>query len=441
LWLGAVLARLNGGGETPAILRNSAWLVIDKILRLGIGLLVSAWVARYLGPSEFGELAYSIAYLALFQAVGSLGLDGIVVREIAQNRDGAHAVLGTVLSMRAAAGFLCWIVAVGGMALVHGLKDASTVITAIAGGILLFQTGDTIDLWFQSQSQSRRTVVAKLIAYFLSSALRVGLILIHAPLIAFAWVLALDALASAIALVVAYRRYPSDENWVRERQVATRLLHESWPFILSGISIMIYMRIDQVMIREMLGARQLGIFAAVLPLATLWQFIPMTLTTSLAPFVARRKAESDLLYWNALSRIFKSFAILGWAICIPTALIAPFIVHGLFGSQYSSGSSVLAVYVFTNLFINMGLAQTLWTLNERRAYINLTNTIAGAAVCVLGNWLAIPRYGIVGVAAVAVFSQAVSTVFINAVFSRAILVIQLKSLFFVDEWRRAFSRA
>ena len=411
-----------------AILKNSSWLFTDKLLRLGLGVLVGAWVARYLGPLEFGELAFALAYIALFQSIANLGLDGIAVRDITQNESEAHSLLGTVFILRLCAGFFCWLSAVVGVALLKGFFDQSVLLTALVGSSLVFQAADTVDLWFQSQSQSRLTLFAKLTTYIVSNGCRIALILVGAPLVAFASIIFLEGLLSATGLALVYKSFSCDQHWSHSKLVAKRLLHESWPFMLSGVSIVIYMRIDQIMIREMLGPQQLGIFAAVLPLATLWQVIPVILNVSLAPHIARKKEESEAAYWLALQKVFVLYALPGWLITIPTIVSANWIVAVLFGPQYSEGAKVLSIYVLTNLFINMGMAQSLWMLNEGKSTLTLVSTLTGVLVCLVGNYFAIPRYGITGVAVIAVLAQLSSAVLINIFFARRIFIMQVKSL-------------
>lgn len=426
----ALQRRLHGRPDLLAILQNSGWLFLDKILRMGFGLVVGAWVARYLGPSQFGELAYVLAYIAFFQAVANVGLEGIVVREIAQNKQHAATLLGTVFALRLMVGITCLLTAIAGMVWVNGIHDPSVLLTALAGATLIFQASDTVDLWFQSQSQSRRTVLAKLTSYLVSNGVKVALILNSAPLLAFAAVLVLDASIAAIGLSISYKRFSCASPWKQSADTAKKLLKECWPFILGGISVMIYMRIDQIMIKEMLGSQQLGIYAAVLPLATCFQFIPIILNASLAPFIARKKIEGEDIYWNALKKIFRYYALLGWLACMVTIVFAQSVVGVLYGPEYQEGATVISIYVFTNLFINMGVAQGLWMLNERRAIVGLANTLVGAIVCVFGNWLLIPEFGIKGVAAVAVIAQLCSTVLTNLIFSKRMFFMQIRSLTF-----------
>lgn len=421
-------AKLAGRANLLAVINNSSWLLFDKLIRMTLGLLVGAWVARYLGPTQFGELAFVLSYLAFFQAIALLGMDGIIVRDIARDKTNAGKILGTAFMLRLGTGIVCWLVAVGCMAWSNGWQDDSVWITALAGGSLVFQASDTIDLWFQSQSESRRTVVVKLIAYLLSNGIKVALILNNATLLAFAAVMMLDALAAAIGLAFAYRNFSCGHTWQHSASQAKKLFKESWLFLLSSISIMIYMRIDQIMIKEMLGEKELGIYAAVLPIATLWQFVPMALVTSLAPYVSRKKHESNHAYMDTIANIFRGFALLGWLTCIPIAILSKPIINMLFGQAFIGGSTVLSIYIFTNIFINMGVAQSLWTLNNGESKIAFYKTIFGAAICIAGNFLLIPKIGITGVAIAGVLAQFGSTTISNIIFAPKILKLQIRSM-------------
>ncbi|WP_071821161.1 polysaccharide biosynthesis C-terminal domain-containing protein [Providencia stuartii] len=120
--------------------------------------------------------------------------------------------------------------------------------------------------------------------------------------------------------------------------------------------------------------------------------------------------------------------MLGWLVCIPIAILSHFIVQVLYGDAYITGAPVLTIIVFTNIFINMGVAQSLWIVNERKSKLSLYKTIIGAVVCIVSNIILIPLYGIIGAAISAVLAQFFSAVFANIFLSRKILILQIKSL-------------
>lgn len=191
------------------------------------------------------------------------------------------------------------------------------------------------------------------------------------------------------------------------------------------------MRIDQIMIKAYLGDDQLGIYAAILPLATLWQFLPMTIMVSLGPLVASKKLEGDRAYLKLLYQIFRLYALLGWASCALVFIFSGYLIPLLYGEQYLKGVGVIKIYVLTNIFINMGVAQSLWLINERKPIISMYKTLSGAISCVIGNILLLPMYGIQGAAWVAVISMGVSAVFSNLIFDKKIFFMQMRSLILI----------
>ena len=408
-----------------AAIHNSGWIFLDKILRALLGVLVGAWMARYLGPSQFGELAYCIAFIGIFQSVTNLGLDGIIVREIANDPRRADIVLGTTFQMRLLVGKASWVLALLIYGFTNSFEGQGIWIAALVGAGMIFQAADTVDLWFQGNSQSKRTVLAKVSAYLISNVIRVGLILLEAPLIAFAVVIALEAALTAFALYLSYKRFPCNGVWHKHYPEAKKLLQESWPYLISGLSIMLYMRIDQIMIKSMLGERELGIFAAIIPISNLWNMIPVAICASIAPMFARKKVEGVEIFNTSLVKMFRLF----WALCFLVIaacwLLSSFVVQLMYGQAYIEVIPVLNIYVLTCIPVFMGVGQGLWLLNERKSYLSPIQTVTGAVVSIITNLMFIPLWGIEGAAIAAVIAQLSSCFLINSIFARNLFVMQM----------------
>lgn len=416
---------LEGKEGLHAAIHNSGWIFFDKILRALLGVLVGAWVARYLGPTQFGELAYCIAFIAIFQSLTNLGLDGIVVREIANYPERANIVLGTTFQLRLFTGLISWALALIVYGITNSFENQGILIVALVGAGMIFQVADTVDLWFQGNSQSKRTVMAKVAAYLLSNTIRVALILMEAPLIAFAAIIAIESALTAFALRLSYKQLPSKRVWRKHLPEAKKLLQESWPYLISGLSIMLYMRIDQIMIKSMLGEHELGIFSAIIPISNLWNMIPAALCVSLAPLMARKKLVGSEALNDSLIKMFRFFWLLGFIVVVFTLMLSKFVVETMYGQAYIESISVLNIYVFTCIPIAMGLGQGLWLLNERKSYLSPLQTITGAVVSVATNLVFIPLWGVEGAAIAAVLSQVSSCFLVNSIFARNLFVMQM----------------
>lgn len=425
-----MITKLKNNKVLTKILNNSSWLLLDKTTRLILGLTVTAWIARYLGPESYGNLAYVLAIVALCQALTKLGLDAIVVRDISISDLSSEEILGTALVMRVISGVFVYFSVV---IFSFSFNDTTTAILfSLAGGAIIFQSADTIDLWFQSKSNSKLTVKAKLFAYTLSALIKISLIISSASIEWFTLVFAIESLLTALGLVFIYRKYPTGKCWKFERSVAVRNLKEGFPYLITSISMLIYIRIDQVMIKHFLDVKELGIFSAVIPFSTMWNVIPVVLGLSIAPHLSRAKKENKVLYDLSITIIFSVFTFVGiFVFFLMMVLSSPLVTH-ILGPKYLDGIPVLKVHVLSNVFIFLGVAQGLWIVNEGRGVIALYRTLLGAAVSLLGNYFFLPIFGLIGAAYVAVSAQFVQAVLSNLIFDRKIFILQLRCLAFVE---------
>lgn len=424
----ALLARASALIGSRAVVRNVQWLFLEKVLRMALGVVVGAWVARYLGPERFGVLAYVTAYVAIFQAVCQLGLDSIVVRDVVQTPDRAAAVLGTTLRLRIVVSVVGFGTALMLMAWLRPGDRESLLLTAVVAGGLLFQVADTVDLWFQSQLQSRLSVAAKVAAFGFGNGARVVAILAGAGLPAFGMLLLLEAGLGALALAMIYRKLRTRGRWSWDLGIASSMMRDAWPLLLAALAVLLYMRLDQILLRELVGERDLGLYAAAQQLSVVWYFIPMIVCSSAAPGLARLHAQSRTDYLVALRGLF-SFC---WALSLAVTLVivagADLFVGLLFGPDYADAAAVLRWHAMALVPVSLGIAQSLWITHERRTTLALYRTALGFAVSLCLNLILIPRYGAEGSAIAYLCCQLSAAILSNAVLAPEMLKLQLAAL-------------
>lgn len=205
-----VRRRLAHRPNLVKILDNIGWLFLDKVLRMGVGLLVGVWIARYLGPEQFGLLNFALAFTGLFAAISGMGLQGIVVRDIVRDPQGAPLTLGTAAVLMLIGGFVSYLLILAAIAYLRPDDPLARSIVAILGAIQLFKASEIAVYWFESQVQSKYTVWVQNGVFLVFAAVKVGLILSQASLTAFVWAtLAEAAVVAVILLVVLAWRGPS----------------------------------------------------------------------------------------------------------------------------------------------------------------------------------------------------------------------------------------
>lgn len=389
--------RLENRHELQRAIDNTGWLFADKLLRMGAGLLVGVWLARYLGPVQFGLLSFAGSFATLFSAPALLGLEAIIVRELVRTPTGREDLLGTTFFLRLLSGGISFALAMLTIVIIRPGEPLTRLLVALACSMLIFQAFDVIDLWFQSEVKSRSVVIAKNGAFLCSTAVKVALILGRAPLLAFALANALEIVLGALGLMVVYHRDGQLMSRWRIRTARVRqLLSESLPLVLSGIVFMVYLRVDQVLLGQMAGDGEVGIYAAAVRVAEIWYFIPTAVVSSVFPTIIKARECDEEEFYRRLQRLYNLMAFMGYMVAIPLTFCSGFIIDLLFGPKYAAAGPMLTLLVWAGLFANLTVARNAFLFAMNWSRVLLVAVTLGAITNVLLNVLLIPRYGGMG---------------------------------------------
>lgn len=397
--------RLEGRDTLQKVIDNAGWLFSDKIIRMGLGLVVTVCIARYLGPGQFGAINFAIAFVALFGAFASLGLDGIVVRDIVRYPSQKDEILAAAFFLKLCGGSLAFLFALLSIwALRPTDYQIHSLVTIFALG-MIFQSFDTIDFWFQSQVQSKYTVLSKSIAFIAMAVVKLVLILRNAQLTSFAWAGLAEAIIGATGLVLFYRKKQPSSSWRPSLDISRKLLMESWPLIFSGLAIMIYMRIDQIMLAQIKGDNEVGIYSAALRFSEIWYFIPTIIVSSVMPSLTQARIESEETYFKHLQQLLSGLARIAYLIILPMTFLSSTAITFLYGQAYGNAGHILAIHIWTAIFVFMGVGMSPWIINENLVKFSLFQTVMGAVVNIVLNIYLIPKLGGKGAAISTLIAQ------------------------------------
>ena len=148
------LLSLNLSEDLRKIFANIGWLFADRILRMGVGLFISVWVARYLGVAQFGLFSYATAFVALFSTLSTLGLPSIVVRLLTHEPEKREQILGTTFLLQLFGGIVTFLLAVITVFVFHQGDRLTLSLVTVLVSAEIFRAFETIDLWFKSQVQA-----------------------------------------------------------------------------------------------------------------------------------------------------------------------------------------------------------------------------------------------------------------------------------------------
>lgn len=137
---------------------NTGWMFDDQILRMAVGLLVSVWIARYLGHEQFGLPNYAMGFVALFGAIASLSLSGVVVRNPIREPEAANDTLGTDILLQIIGGLLAFCLAVAAISFAQPDDTLAKPMVVVLGFVMVFKSTEVVMYWFESLVRSKYAV-------------------------------------------------------------------------------------------------------------------------------------------------------------------------------------------------------------------------------------------------------------------------------------------
>jgi polysaccharide transporter, PST family len=428
---------LGSGGDTALVGRNSGWMLGDRGIRLSIGLVVNAWLVRYLGADQLGLLSFAQSIIVITAVASQLGLETILVRDLVRQPESDLEILGTAIRMRLAG----WLATLGfATATVVWLRPGDTKamwLTWACSLTALAQTLDIVETWFQSRTRVAPVAIARLSAFLIGAVVKVIAILAHAPLETIALILSGEALLSSAGLVVAYvRAGGTPRHWRAVRVRAAGLMRDAWPLMLNSVAIVISVRVDQMILTTLRGTTENGIYAAAQRLTEIIFYIPTAVCAAANPVLLRSHQRDPAEYIRRLQRVFSALAGAGLAIAVIVSLGAPLIIRILFGPAFHESARVLAIQAWSCPPLFLGIAQTNWFIAEDRQRGLLVRSALAAAVSVVLNFVLVPRMGARGAALTMLLSQTGAQILFNVLdpATRPLFRMQLRALVPFARW-------
>ena len=411
-------------------LTNIAWAISGKIVSLTGVLVVGIIVARYLGKEQYGIMNYVISFVAIFQVFADFGLDFIQIREESKHPAHKDKIIGTTFTLKLFFAILTLlaILIITTLSEHDGRIRCYIMIYALS---VILNTSWVSRNHFTSIVWNEYVVKTEISRTLIGMAIKIAFVLLHLPLIWFIVSLVLDSILLAVGYTASYiRKIDSIRKWNFDRDLAVFMLKQSFPLLLSGAAIVVYNRIDQMMIGKMIDQSHLGVYSVAVRFTELLVFVPTIIAQTISPILVEVR-QKDAARYEELSRVFMNVTV---SVCILLAILTSLlsypIVRFTFGRMYIEAASVLSILAFK--VVGDALSQTsgqLMIIEGIQKYASIRNII-GCVTCVGLNLVFISRYGIHGVAYVAIVTILVSGTLANFIIPsyRKIFYKQIKAI-------------
>ena len=388
---------------------NAGWLVAGKISYMLLAFVLSILTARFLKPDNYGLLDYAKAYVTLFTAFCTLGINSVIIKDFVDYPDEIGKTIGTTLFMRAISSLLSNMVIIMIVSLVDRGEKETIIVTALCSVALVFQIFDIFNYWFQARYESKVTAIATFAAYVVASVYQIIILIVGANVRWFAFATSVDYICLAVFLVAAYKKHDGPALSV-SLQKGKQLLKSSYHYILSGMMVAIYAQTDRLMLKQMLGEATVGYYSAASTLNNAWGAVLSAIITAVYPTIIMLHKKSQSAFERKNRQLYAIVIYTSLAVAIVLAVFGKFIIKILYGEAYLPAAAPLSIITWYTAFSYLGVARDAWIVcEEKQKYLKYIYAAAAAMNIVL-NYFMIPKWGASGAALASLITQIATSV-------------------------------
>lgn len=363
-----------------------------------LSLLVGIWTARYLGPSNYGTLQYTAAFISFFLNIASLGMEGVIIKKMIEKPDEEGVYLGSAIVFRLVAGLLSSIAIILLILILNPGDVLKLVLVLIQTTQFIFKSSEILNAWFQRRLQSKYVSIGKMLASIIVSAYKIFLLITAQDLVWFAVSYALTDFVLAAVLVFYYKReggqklsFDFTKGWT--------LLIGSYHFVLADIMSSIYVYSDRIMIGKMMSDADVGFYTTAATINMMWLFVPNAIIKSFRPTIMELKEKgNEFLYIRRTEQLMSTIFWLSTGVAIVLSILGRFAIHILYGDAYLPAVAPLIVLSWSTVFAVTSMTRGVWILSEGKNKYVKHFTFIGAFLNVVMNLILIPTWGIWGAA-------------------------------------------
>ncbi|QSH39034.1 flippase [Candidatus Kaiserbacteria bacterium] len=386
---------------------SAGWSLFGKLITMSIGLFATLYIARALGPTNFGELSYALSFIALFSFIASLGIDNVLYRELVKNPGQKNFLLGSALVIKLTTGSGAAVLAIL-TAWILSSPDVSLLLIALLSITFISQSVFFISYEFGAAVKARAVALLSIFVVIVINFLKIGAIYLGGGVIYLAIILVFESLLYAIGYIfIRQRTFGTLREWKFDLSTTKGLLIDSWPYMFITAFALIYSRVDQVLLKNLIDSTEVGLYDAAVRLSELWYFIPTLLAGSLLPALINAKQHSleDYIH-RFILLILLSFG-LAVSIAIGVYLLAPTIVHVIYGPDFVGTAGILRIYIWALIPMSLIIVINQFFLAENERFMIFVSAFSGMFINIVANIWLIPLYQGIGAAIATLISSCV----------------------------------
>lgn len=403
-------------------------MFFDKVYGAIITLLFLSMLTSYLGPELFGVWSYILSFASIAVPLSTVGTNYTIVKKFSLNKNSADVAKQAFLLRLLASIITAIILTLVFFVTTSKPENQERLILMFFLMAMILNNINLTVLYNESKIKNEKTVLAKNIGLTVGIGIKIFLIYNNASISDIA---AVTIIESLIFFLLGY--YLTNLKIVASfssKAIADsrKLLKESFPLFLSSVIVVIYLKIDIILLRHFSTLGEVGYYAAAARISEMLYAAPVALSTVFFPIIMREINHNEETKMNRI-RFYASAFYLCLFLSVSCSLFSPYIINVVYGSAFYEAAQILSLHCISIIFIGFLTSSSKELIAKDKYNFIFYRDITGLFSNLILNIILIPAYGALGAAVSTLISYFIASVISNLFFSetKKVLILMLKS--------------
>jgi len=375
------------------IVSNSLWMMLEKVISIFGLIFVTSYVAKYIGPTNFGKIALATTLFTFVQTLTWFGNQEILFKRVSKNHQSGLNYLSNTQKIRFYLFLLMSLPILFGL---YVFTDLLTLIFGIATAFATyFITQDIYAVYNNAVLHSYINAIVNMVGLSIALAVRYVIVLFEMEY----------AYLSIPIVLVTLIPYLLKRYWFN-RSLKTPILNQQkyrkyyflagGSLVISTLAVSFYTQITSLMLAKLTSLKDLGIYAVAVTLGTAWSFINFAVITSVLSKIYREKSHYES--YVMIAKLNLVILAVSLSVVAVLGLLGPWIIETLYGAAYQDAYKLLIILALSTMLSGLGtIAARLMVKEESYAYISKKMLFVALSALPI-SYAMIYVYGLIGAA-------------------------------------------
>jgi len=401
-------------------IKNSLWMIAEKIISIFGLIFVTSFVAKYVGPSIFGQIALATTFFQIVQVIAQLGSDVIIFKRVSKNETSGIRLINSTVHLRL---FVYVIVSVPILCYFYFIEQNEGFLYVLAACLsCLFSSLDVYAIFYDAKLQSKKNTFINMFGLLISLVLRwfIAFFMLNPLTLCIPIVL-----TSLIPVSIRYFTFKKTHSKLlitikhKSRYVKYILLCGS-NLVVSSLSVAIYPRLAVLMLGYFQSSYQVGLLSVAATLAGCWAFVCNSVITSFLPGIFSEQNDEKALLKTASLNIF--ILALITPVMVSVYLFGNLFIHLLYGDAFKE-SYIPLVILSASTCVSMFGTISARFIAKYSGYTFLSKKMLCVTIMsIVLNYFLILKYGVTGAAIATLATELISLTILNYFFRKGIIL-------------------